>query len=222
MANPESIRILATEANTSAGGVRGQPAVNVWHLRSQTENKSAAQLSVCVPGCQVNKQTGANWVTIEIRVRPWPQASTSLLVPHHHQRPLLVHLLAQQIRTYCSFPPCEILLQLKAPEIETAPLSVWKCLEVDVWRGSTTVTLLTWSCSALMSSAVPAVQDDPWGAFDWFSATFSGCWSVVMVGSPHTSDIWYPQTRKERLQQSPCFSHPLMLPRKFTSQLLLF
>lgn len=30
---------------------------------------------------------------------------------HHHQRPMLVHLLAQQMCPYCSFPPCEMLLQ---------------------------------------------------------------------------------------------------------------
>ena len=61
------------------------------------ENKSAAQLSVSAPGCQVNKQTDANWVMVKIRVRPWPQASASLLVPHRHQNPVLVHLLVE----YC-------------------------------------------------------------------------------------------------------------------------
>lgn len=70
MGNPISIRILWTEANASPVGVRGQPAVNVWHLGSQMENKSAAQLSVSAPGCQVNKQTDANWVMVKIRVRP--------------------------------------------------------------------------------------------------------------------------------------------------------
>lgn len=91
MTNPESIRLLCTEANTSAGGVRSQPC--------------------CVTGCQANKQTATNWVMVEIRVRRWPWASTSLLVPHHHQRPLLVQLLAQQMHPHSAVPPCEISLQ---------------------------------------------------------------------------------------------------------------
>lgn len=60
--------------------------------------RAALQLSwsVCGPGCRVNKQPGANWLLVETRVRPWPQASTSSLVPPLHQRALLLLLLLLQ------------------------------------------------------------------------------------------------------------------------------
>lgn len=77
-------------SNTTASGVRGQPVVNVWHLRSQTENKSAARPPVR-NSVRFDRQTGVNWVPL------W------LL-----ERPMLAHLLAQQMY---SLPPWKILLQ---------------------------------------------------------------------------------------------------------------
>ena len=38
-------------------------------------------------GCQVNKQTTAKWVRVEMRARMWPRASTSAPVPHQHGPP---------------------------------------------------------------------------------------------------------------------------------------
>ena len=38
-------------------------------------------------GCQVNKQTTAKWVRVEMRARTWPRASTSAPIPHQHGPP---------------------------------------------------------------------------------------------------------------------------------------
>lgn len=61
-------------------------------------------------------------------------------------------------------------------------LWLWECLDLDVQPGSATATLLT--CSGFIPSAIPAVQDGPRGAFDCFSATVCGCWSVITLAPP--------------------------------------
>lgn len=44
-------------------------------------------------------------------------------------------------------------------------------------------------CSGFLPSAVPAVRDGPRGAFDCFSASVGGCWSVVTLAPPPTPQI---------------------------------
>lgn len=52
-----------------------------------------------------------------------------------------------------------------------------------------TAALLSPSFAGLISSAITAVQDDPGGAFDWFSAHSSQRVSAGTAGSPHAADI---------------------------------
>lgn len=63
----------------------GQHMLAVWCLRLLTGGTAAlSQLSVCAPGCQVNKQAGAKWVRVEMRALPWRRANTSPPAPRHH------------------------------------------------------------------------------------------------------------------------------------------
>lgn len=56
--------------------------VGCWRVLTG-ETEALSQLSVFVPGFQVNKQLIAKWVRLEMRALPWPHANTSPPVPHH-------------------------------------------------------------------------------------------------------------------------------------------
>lgn len=87
MASPPS-----KDVHVSAGCSTGQHVVKVWCLKLLTpteETAALSQLSVCAPGCRVNKQAGAKWVRVEMGARPWPHANASSPVPHHHYCTLL-------------------------------------------------------------------------------------------------------------------------------------
>lgn len=103
MASPPS-----KDVHVSAGCSTCQHVVKVWCLKLLTlteETAALSQLSVCAPGCRVNKQDGAKWVRVEMGARPWPHANASSPVPHHHHHyctllRMLLRPLAQQIRPY--------------------------------------------------------------------------------------------------------------------------